>query len=91
MTDAELKLIVEAYPEWIKYPFDDLYTHLGFERLHALSRAYGGTTLYIPTARRMFGKCLALHIRGAYDGSNARHLAEQYGFCSKTIRAILDG
>ena len=91
MTDSELKLIVDAYPEWIKYPFDDLYAHFGFERLHALSRACGGTTLYIPTPQRMFAKCLALHIRGAYDGSNTKDLAQQYELSAKTIRGIVGG
>ena len=89
MTERSLKTLVLKYPDKIMYPFDMLYEEIGYDGICLLSDMYSGSSLYIPSKKRMFSKCLSEELLKEFDGFNIRQLAQKYGFCERTVRCIL--
>lgn len=78
------------HPEHILMPFDALLGHTGVDAIVALSVVLGGSTVYIPSVRGIFSKCIAQQILEEYDGSNIRQLALKYGYTTKHIYRLLN-
>ena len=89
MNEQLAKELVLKYPDKILQPFDTLFDEMGYEAVCAVSKLYGGSTLYIPTTRRIFSKCFAEEIRKEFDGVNIKDLSRKYSFCERSIRYIL--
>lgn len=88
MNDLFLKNVVVNYTNEIMPPFDSIINIIGFNSLCVLAEKFGGTAIYIPTKKRLFGNCIARQIKSEFDGSNYRELAIKYNFCERTIRNI---
>lgn len=64
---------------------------LGVEKLVLLSQVMGGTPYYIPQPENLAKMRIRSEIRKAYDGTNIKRLAAEYGVCTATIYNILKG
>ena len=91
MNDEFTKEIAVRYKDKILHPFDSLFEEMGYETVSALSDLYSGSTLYIPTKKRIFAKCFGEEIKKEFNGQNVYELARKYGFCERTIRYIISG
>ncbi len=88
MNDLILKNAVNKYSSEILPPFDSIIDIIGFNSLCTLSEKFGGSAIYIPTKKRLFGNCIAKQIKNEFNGCNYRELAIKYNFCERTIRNI---
>ena len=85
----DLKNAANKYAEHIPEPFDTLIEKIGFEGLYELSEELGGGSVYVPTTRNMFKKCLICAIIDESDGYNHKILAKKYDFSVKGVRGFL--
>lgn len=88
MNDLFLKDVVVNYSEEILPPFNMIFNIIGYNSLCILVEKYGGSSIYIPTKKRLFGNCFARQIQAEFDGGNYRELAVKYNLCERTIRNI---
>ena len=89
MDNQLAKEVVLKYPDKVLEPFDGLFEAMGYEAVCTLCDLFGGSTLYIPTKRRVFSKCFSEEIKREFNGANVRELSKKYGFCDRSIRYIL--
>lgn len=90
MNDELMKEIILRYKDQVTPPFDDILETIGIDALYYIANEFGGSDLYIPTARRMFGPCLSRQITSDFTGDNYRELAKRYGLCARAMRSIVD-
>ena len=82
------------HPESILNPYDLLYGLDWFDSICALAEAAGGSSIYVPSARKIFSKCLEQDARNEME-SNTREkriharLAKKYGYSEMQMRRIL--
>ena len=68
--------------------YAELAELLGFDAVHKLFCRYRGSQLSLPV--KLFNKAyIHERIRKAYNGSNIRELAAEYGYSEKWIRHLL--
>jgi len=89
-----MKDAATAHPESILYPFDLLYGHDWFEAIYVLTQVMGGSQLYVPSARKIFAKCLEIEAKKDFISSNPAMrsndlIAKKYGYSSQHMREIL--
>ncbi|MCL2420489.1 MAG: hypothetical protein FWD03_01410 [Defluviitaleaceae bacterium] len=84
-----IKEAAQRHPGDILPPYDAMMDMSGFEALCAFSRVFGGTSIYVPSLRTMFGSCLEKDIVQHYNGTNIRELVHKYGFSERHVRSIL--
>lgn len=90
MNDDMLKEYFLKHPEGVMETFRDTIKKIGFETMCSLSDEFGGSSIYIPTKKRLFSGCLSEEIKLEFDGSNLKKLARKYDFSERTIRNITD-
>ena len=90
MDNEQMKQLVEMHSDQISPPFDVLLKLVGYDALCDLSNTYEGTSIYIPTKKRIFNKCVKKQVIKEFDGGNYKALAEKYGYCERSIRNILE-
>ena len=74
----------------ILQPYDALINLDGFDAICALSENLGGFTVYIPSTRTIFAKCLEQAARQEYNGQNLPTLARKYGYTERHMRRIIN-
>jgi len=89
MNENYLKQLAKTYSDQILPPFDSLIKLMGYDALCDLSTIYGGTSIYIPTRKRMFSGCVKKQIIKNFDGHNYKELAKEFGYCERSIRNII--
>ena len=77
------------HPHEIMQPYDILVGLDGFDAICALSEQVGGFTVYIPSARTIFSKCLEHEARKEYNGRNIAELARRYGCTERHMRRVV--
>jgi len=88
MNNLFLKEIVGNSYNDIMPPFDSIINIIGFNSLCVLTEQFGGSSIYIPTKKRLFANCIARQIKKEFNGGNYRQLAIKYNLCERTIRNI---
>ena len=68
--------------------FREVVDIIGLEPAIRLAQAMGGGPVYIPAVDSISRAARDRAIRAAFNGSNVRELARQYGLCVSRIRAI---
>ena len=84
-----LKEAVLKHPELILQPFDALMGMEGFEAIYTLCENMGGATVYIPSARKIFARCIEREILREFDGYNHDRLARKYGYSGRHLKRII--
>ncbi|MDR1150509.1 MAG: transcriptional regulator [Clostridiales bacterium] len=88
LEDKVLMTAVKNFGEYILPPFDSMLNTIGFKNLCEFSDQFGGSSIYIPTKKRMFNNCISKQILKEFNGGNYRELAKKFGVCERTIRNI---
>ena len=79
-TGMDKKAVIESalkYKDLVAHPFAEMMDMDGYEAVFALCLAYGGTSIYIPKCRGIFGQCMEREIQAQYNGVNIKQLARQ--------------
>ena len=84
-----LKAAAEQHKELILPPYDLLVEQCGIDAVLAFSHAFGGTNIYVPSARKIFRGCIEQDIVSQSQNINVRALAKRYDFSEQYIRALL--
>ena len=79
------------HPSAVLHPYDALMGLEGFDVLYALCENFGGATVYVPTARRMFAECMAKQAACEFNGYNYDVLARKYGYSRRQMRRLIMG
>ena len=79
----------EKYHDAILPPFGTMICRGGFEAVYGLINEYSGDDIYIPTKKKVFGQCLEKDLLEKYDGTNAKRLAEIYGFSVRHVKQLV--
>lgn len=87
----EEKWIKEITIDMLPKPYDFYAEIIGIDGLYKLSKASGGTTLYIPKPESIFREFRNKKIKEDFTGYNYRELALKYNLCERAIRDILNG
>ena len=90
MDKCVLEKLALEFKDDILQPFDYLIDVIGFVGVYELSVAFGGSALYVPTTKRLFGVCIANQVIKEFDGGNYKILAKKYELCERTIRNIVN-
>ena len=86
-----LRAAVLNNPGEILQPYDTLLGLDGFDAICSLSENMGGFTVYIPSTRTIFAKCLETQVLSEFDGTNLSSLARKYGYTERHMRRIIHG
>lgn len=62
---------------------------VGVDAFINLCREFGGSTLYLPTTRKVLKPVRDEEIKREFNGSNIRELATKHGICETQVRKIL--
>ena len=81
----------EKYYDSIAPPYGTMVSLGGFEAVYALLNDYGSSELYIPTVKKVFGKCLEKALIEEYKstGAHFRKLALKYGFSDRYAQKLI--
>ena len=77
------------HPSEIMQPYDTLLNLEGFDAIYALADQLGGLTIYMPTIRSIFARCIEREVLHEFNGNNFVNLAKKYGFSERHLRRIL--
>jgi len=87
---GRLRAAAARFPGCVRGPFRDMMECPdGAGAVFALVGGYGGSTVYVPTLRNLFGECLLRGAAEEYDGRNAREIAGWYGYSADYVKRVL--
>jgi Mor family transcriptional regulator len=89
MNKTILKHAALLHPDFIMQPYDEMMNRHGFEMIYCFSECLGGRTIYVPSARTIFSRCLEEEVRKEYNGKNVPYLTRKYGFSERHLRRLL--
>ena len=73
----------------IMQPYDAIIELDGFDAICAFADHLGGTTVYVPSIRTIFARCLEAEARNEFKGCNFTSLSRKYGFTERHLRRML--
>ena len=73
----------------IQPPFDEIFNEIGLEGIIKICEYMGGSTVYIPTIRRIFYDCLLEELKNGHNG-NYTELSECFGVTERHVRRLLN-
>ncbi|MCL1842356.1 MAG: hypothetical protein FWF79_00930 [Defluviitaleaceae bacterium] len=77
------------HPEEIMHPYSEIMGLGGFDAICAFSEHLSGQSVYVPSLRTIFFRCLEEEARKEYNGHNSAMLSKKYGFTERHFRRIL--
>ena len=70
--------------------FENIALGLGIEKIKALFKEFGGTSVYFPTEKMIYKEARDREIISQYNGFNHKELAAKYNMSESYIRAIIN-
>lgn len=89
MDKSAIRKAVFDNPSEIMKPYDTMLGSDGFDAICAMAEQLGGLTIYIPSQRTIFARCLEIAARQEFTGNNFVALAKKYGYTERHIRRII--
>jgi Mor family transcriptional regulator len=89
MNSDTLRSIAKKYPGDILKPYDDIMNMDGFDAICAFSEYLSGRTIYIPSKKTIFIRCLERAAQKDFDGTNFPILTRRYGLSERHLRRVL--
>ncbi len=83
-----LKDLAARHQEDILPPYNELIKIIGFEGLCAISDEFCGTSIYIPTKKRLFHGCVIKQVLEEFNGFNYKELSRKFDLAERTVRYI---
>ena len=87
------KLIKEAalrFQKHILQPFDEMIKLDTFDSICFFLNEYGGSNVYIPKLKTVFGDCLEMEAARRYNGSNYREIVRLFDFSDRTLQRLIN-
>ena len=69
--------------------FENIAIELGIDKMKALFKEFGGTSVYFPTEKMIYKEARDREIMSKYNGVNIKELAVKYNMSESYIRAII--
>ena len=91
MHSTFLRQAADKHPQDILPPYDTLVEQFGFDAVSAIVENLGGSTVYIPSMRTIFARCLEKEAVKEFRGGNYRQLIQKYGFSERHLRRVIHG
>ena len=70
--------------------FENIAIELGIDKIKALFKEFGGTSVYFPKKKMIYKEARDREIRSKYNGFNIKELAIKYNMSESYIRAIIN-
>ena len=70
--------------------FENIAIELGIDKIKALFKEFGGTSVYFPTEKMVYKEARDREIISQYNGFNHKELAAKYNMSESYIRAIIN-
>jgi len=94
MDERAYRKLAKKYPDCILLPYAEMAEADGLTALFILTEHFSGSTVYIPSLRRIFRGCieqeLAERYNKGFDKANIRELAKEFGYHEKAVRNLLN-
>ena len=87
-----MRVAAKKYQDHILSPLGflmDVECTDGFDAICAISKEFGGSTIYIPTLRSIFKSCIEQDILHSGNEKGVRELMQDYGYGERHIRNLL--
>ena len=81
-----MKLRVSDLPS----QFESIAIEIGIDKIKALFREFGGTSVYFPTEKMIYKEARDREIISEYNGFNHKELAIKYNMSESYIRVIIN-
>jgi len=78
-----------THPDEIIEPYRSMFKLGGFEAIIALVELQGGSTVYVPSSRTIFSRCLEEAAKEEIGKMDSRALARKYGFSDRHMKRML--
>lgn len=69
--------------------FENIAMEIGIDRVKALFKEFGGTSVYFPTEKMIYKEARDREIIEEFNGFNVKELASKYRMSESYIRAII--
>ena len=69
--------------------FENIAMEIGIDRVKALFKEFGGTSVYFPTEKMIYKEARDREIIEKFNGFNVKELASKYSMSESYIRAII--
>jgi Mor family transcriptional regulator len=90
MNQLLLKKTAKKHQSVVLEPFDALMEMAGFDAVCALSDLMSGCSLYIPSKKAIFQRCLEMEAMKEFNGVNLPAIAKKYGLSVRHMRRVVD-
>jgi len=70
-------------------PYNEIIDLNGLDAIVAFSKAFSGSSVYVPSLRAIFKDCIDAEIHNQYNGKNIRSLSKDYDLSERYIRNLL--
>ncbi|MGL5328421.1 MAG: Mor transcription activator family protein [Peptostreptococcaceae bacterium] len=70
--------------------FENIASELGIDKVKALFKEFGGTSVYFPTEKMIYKCARDRDIIANYNGFNHKELAIKYNMSESYVRAIIN-
>ncbi|MEX6588253.1 Mor transcription activator family protein [Paraclostridium bifermentans] len=69
--------------------FENIAMEIGIDRVKALFKEFGGTSVYFPTEKMIYKEARDREIIEKFNGFNVKELASNYRMSESYVRAII--
>ena len=69
--------------------FENIAIEIGIDRVKALFKEFGGTSVYFPTEKMIYKEARDREIIEEFNGFNVKELASKYRMSESYVRAII--
>ena len=69
--------------------FENIAIELGIDKIKALFKEFGGTSVYFPTEKMIYKEARNREILSEFNGFNIKELASKYNMSESYVRAII--
>lgn len=69
--------------------FENIAIEIGIDRVKALFKEFGGTSVYFPTEKMIYKDARDREIIEKFNGFNVKELASKYNMSESYIRSII--
>ncbi|EQK41517.1 mor transcription activator family protein [[Clostridium] bifermentans ATCC 19299] len=69
--------------------FENIAMEIGIDRVKALFKEFGGTSVYFPTEKMIYKEARDREIIEEFNGFNVKELANKYRMSESYVRAII--
>ena len=86
-----LKKAAILHPTEVMHPYDRIIKQVGFDAVFTFAEQVGGLTIYVPSAKKIFSRCLELEAKKEFNGENFADIAKKYGYTERHMKRLLYG